>query len=133
MASTRPPRAASAAGDGEPGRPRPAEAHGAVGARVGAEAHERGVPERDLPGVAEEQREADDDERVDAGEGEDLEQEAVGHDERQQGDDGDGRERGEGPERACAHHIFTRPEPPNRPWGRTKSTTSRTTRATASL
>ena len=118
-------------GEGE--QPRPPQIDRAHGTRVRAEADEGGMAERHLTGVAEEQREADHDHGVDAGEREDLEQEAVGHHQRQHGHDGDGHEWSERPERARVHQTFTRPEPPNRPCGRTNRTTRRTTTATPSL
>ena len=121
------------AGGGEAEEPRPLERDRADGARVGADADEGRVAERHLAGVAEEQSEADHDDGVDAGEREHLEQEAVGHDQGQQRDDGDDHERRQRPEGAGVHQTFTRPEPPNRPCGRTNRTTSMTTTATPSL
>ena len=90
-------------------QPRPPELDGRVRARVGADADEGGVTERHLAGVAEEQRQADDDEGVDAGEREHLEQVAVGDQQRQDRDDDDGDDRHESADGAAAHQTFTLP------------------------
>ena len=120
------------AGQGEGEQERPAALDRRVRADVRADADEGGVPERDLAGVSEEQRQADDDEGVDAGEREHLQQVAVGDQEQERGHDDHGDDRHQGADGAAAHQTFTRPEPPSRPCGRTNRTTSSTTRATAS-
>ena len=100
---------------GERHRPRGVHPHADERARVRTETDERGMPQRHLARVAEEQPESHNDDDVQPDVREHLEEEHVCNGEGHERDEECRDERDDDPERSASHHTFSLPEPPNNP------------------